>query len=179
LATQQSAKVNEHDDENQTLAVQIREAPLERVLDLRWSILRAGLPREAANFEGDDEPTTKHFIAVSGAREQEVVTACATFVRRPWNGQPAWQLRGMAVQKEHQRSGIGRRLLDFAERALAQEGHSRLLWCNARTPAVPFYQRAGWAPVGEEFFIETAGPHYRMTKRLERKGATNDTNEHE
>ena len=42
----------------ETLADLRVEAPLARVeeiLDLRWTILRAGLPRESANFEGDDE----------------------------------------------------------------------------------------------------------------------------
>ena len=40
------------------------------------------------------------------------------------------------------------------------------LWCNARTPAVGFYQRMGWAVVSDVFEIPTAGPHVRMTKRL-------------
>jgi GNAT superfamily N-acetyltransferase len=163
--------MNERQDANPSDGVQFRQAPVERVLDLRWTILRAGLPREAANFEGDDEPGTKHFIGVNyrdaGPDDSDGdVIACATFVQRPWQGEPAWQLRGMAVRKDFQRSGIGRRLLAFAEREVARDGYSQQLWCNARTPAVPFYQRAGWTPVGEEFVVETAGPHYRMLKRV-------------
>jgi predicted GNAT family N-acyltransferase len=42
-----------------------------------------------------------------------------------------------------------------------------LLWCNARTPAVRFYQKQGWTPVGEEFDVPLAGPHVRMFKRLD------------
>src|SRR5881394_507909 len=90
----------------------IRVARVEEILDLRWTILRAGLPREAANFDGDDEPTTHHFAAFIGSD----AIACATFLRRDIDSKPAWQLRGMAVRADHQRHGVGARLLDGAER---------------------------------------------------------------
>ena len=42
----------------------------------------------------------------------------------------------------------------------------RLFWCNARVPALAFYQRQGWQIMSEQFDIPTAGPHRKMTKRL-------------
>lgn len=71
----------------------------------------------------------------------------------------------MAVSDRWQRTGLGRRLLDEIEAIVLQSGE-RLLWCNARTPAVAFYQRLGWTSVGEEFEIPTAGPHFQMFKRV-------------
>jgi hypothetical protein len=42
----------------------------------------------------------------------------------------------------------------------------RLMWCNGRQPAAPFYERLGWTIASEAFEIPTAGPHFRITKRL-------------
>jgi GNAT superfamily N-acetyltransferase len=146
---------------NASNQIEIREARIEEILDLRWTILRAGLPRESANFEGDDEPTTHHFAAVNG-RE---LLGCATFLQRPFNDQPGWQLRGMAVRADQQSGGIGKRLLEFAESFVLSKGYSNLLWCNARVPASSFYVRRGWTIVGEPFEIPTAGPHVKMMKK--------------
>src|SRR5262245_28734176 len=115
---------------------QIRDACAEEIIDLRWRILRAGLPREKAIFPGDDEPATHHFAAIL---DDEVV-GCASFMQNPWQGNPAWQLRGMAVREDLRGSGIGTRMLEHAEQVLARLEFSRQLWCNARTPAVAFYE---------------------------------------
>ena len=69
----------------------------------------------------------------------------------------------MAVDPSLQRQGIGRKLLLAAE-SFVRTNAVKQLWCNARTPAVPFYQRHGWAIISGEFVIPTAGPHYKMTK---------------
>ena len=140
----------------------IREIPVEYILDLRWRLLRASLPRDTANFEGDSEPATKHLAAIQDGK----IVGCCTILHRPWQDKPAWQLRGMAVEMNLQNGGIGRKLLDEVERIVRTEPHSLLLWCNARTPARGFYEKMGWSVVGEEFVIPTAGPHYRMTKSL-------------
>ena len=138
--------------------ISIRTVSVEEILDLRWTILRAGLPREAANFDGDDEPTTHHFAAYIDGQ----VAACATFLRRPFKDEPAWQLRGMAVRAQSQGQGLGVRLLEYAERFVLDQDHSTLLWCNARVPATRFYERRGWRIVSDRFDIPDAGPHVKM-----------------
>ena len=94
-----------------TTSTVIRLADLEEILDLRWRILRAGLGRETAIFDGDREPATRHVAAV---RDGQVV-GCATIVRRSWQGKPGLQLRGMAVAADLRGSGIGRSLLEAGE----------------------------------------------------------------
>src|SRR5689334_19284242 len=120
-----------HSDEN----LLIRIASVEEIIDLRWAILRAGLPRETARFTGDEEPTTHHFAALVN----DEVIGCVTLLRASFDDQRAWQLRGMAVKSEFQKSRIGSRLLDFAIPFVLSEGQSSLLWCNARVPAIGFY----------------------------------------
>jgi GNAT superfamily N-acetyltransferase len=146
------------------MAIIVRPARTEELIDLRHAILRAGLGRDAAYFEGDDEPSTCHFAAVEPGSGPLI--GIATILRRDWLGQPAWQLRGMAVEPGSQRKGIGRILLAAIEEHVRADAATGRLWCNARTPAIGFYTTCGWLAVSEVFVIETAGPHVRMTKLL-------------
>jgi len=149
--------LNVHND------ILIRETSVEVVRPLRHAVLRAGLPPEAAVFDGDNEASSHHIGAFLATSK---LVGCASIVRRPWNGVPAWQLRGMAVDDALRGRGVGKLLLAKIEQMVLAEDHSTLLWCNARTPAVGFYSAMGWQKIGEEFVIATAGPHYRMFKPL-------------
>ena len=143
--------------------ISIRQTSARAIRPLRHSVLRAGLPLEAAVFDGDEEPTSRHVAALDQSGK---LVGCVSIVRRPLNNEPAWQLRGMAIDDGLRGQGIGRLLLSRIEQLVLDEGHSSTLWCNARTPAVGFYLALGWKKVGEEFHVETAGPHYRMFKKL-------------
>ena len=139
-----------------------RPATLDEIFALRWEILRPDRPRASAEFSGDDAPTTRHFAACDKAS----VVGCLTYHANEWDGQPAWQLRGMAVASDHQKQGVGSALLVFAEKAMRETSPIRLFWCNARSSAIRFYEQQGWQVASEEFNIPDAGPHVRMVKRL-------------
>jgi GNAT superfamily N-acetyltransferase len=155
-----------------TAKIEIRRVGVEKILDLRHRILRAGLPPESARFEADEAETTLHFAAyaveASGRAGRQAV-GCLSLMLNSFQAEPAWQLRGMAVDEPQQRRGLGRELLTHAEAAAASAGQTGLLWCNARLPAAGFYQKRGWTIVSDVFEIPTAGPHVKMSKRL--KGA--------
>jgi GNAT superfamily N-acetyltransferase len=140
---------------------EVREITAAETVELRWPILRAGLARETAIFEGDDWPETRHFGAFSEGRLMGV----ATILRAPFpadaRSREARQVRGMAVRSEAQGKGCGAALLAACAEAARAAG-AEVLWCNARTPAAGFYRRHGFEAVGEEFEIPTAGPHFRM-----------------
>jgi GNAT superfamily N-acetyltransferase len=140
----------------------IHTVSIDAILNLRHAVLRAGMPPEAAKFDGDEEPTTIHVAAIDG----DSVVGCATMLRRNWKDESAWQVRGMAVAPEYRSRGIGAKLLSALEQSARDNGYSQLFWCNARVPAENFYKQNGWETQGEVFDIPTAGPHYRMTKRL-------------
>jgi GNAT superfamily N-acetyltransferase len=142
--------------------VRVRLATLEEIIALRHAILREGLPPEMAYFAEDRAPTTRHFGAFADGRN----VGCATFLVSNYENQPGWRLRGMATAPDFRRAGLGRAMLALAEEAIRAESEIRLLWCDARTPAVPFYQKQGWRIVSDEYVVPTAGPHYRMTKPL-------------
>ncbi|GIW77035.1 MAG: putative N-acetyltransferase YitI [Phycisphaerae bacterium] len=142
--------------------IEYQEVPVDRILCLRHKLLRDGLPAESARFEADDDPQTVHWAAVVNGR----VIGCVSLVLQALEGQPAWQLRGMAVLQEFQRRGIGSQLLRRTEEHVIRHAPPGLIWCNAREQAVGFYQRHGWKIISDRFDIPTAGAHYRMLKRL-------------
>jgi GNAT superfamily N-acetyltransferase len=143
-------------------AAVIRPASFDEIVALRHEVLRAGLPPDAAVFPGDHEPTSRHYGAFVDNRN----IGCATLHLNQWLDEPAWQLRGMATAPDFRGSGIGRTILEFIEKDRRLHHSIHLLWCNARVPASGFYQRLGWQIVSEQFDIPTAGPHFRMVKRL-------------
>jgi GNAT superfamily N-acetyltransferase len=150
--------------------VALRRGSVEEIIDVRHAVLRAGLARETAVFSGDDLPTTRHYAALArGAEGEGKAVCCLTLLRSEWEGQSAWQLRGMATMTGLQRSGIGRELVRYAEEdARGVEPGVRVMWCNARVGAAGFYERLGWEIVSREpFELPHAGMHVKMRKRME------------
>ncbi len=118
-------------------------------------MLRDGHPRESARFDGDDHPDAHHFAAI----DKTDVIGCVTLLPSEYKGEPAWQLRGMAVAPDARGRGVGAALLRHVADHLPPPP---MLWCKAREPAVPFYEKHGWTPVSGPFTIPHAGPHRRM-----------------
>jgi GNAT superfamily N-acetyltransferase len=141
-----------------------RQAELAEIFQLRWDVLRAGLPEESARFGGDDAGTTIHVGAFDAAGRN---VCCATGNLNEWGGRPAWQLRGMAVAPDVQRRGVGQvTLAKLVELARAARPDVAVMWCNARVPAIAFYERQGWRVASAVFEVETAGPHVKMVREI-------------
>lgn len=138
------------------------------IIQLRYDILCSHRPFVEAQFEGDDSATTLHFGAFLTTAHEDPNTqpanlACVTYMLNEWQDQPAWQLRGMAVREDCAKQGIGTQLIQFAEPTLRAASTTQTLWCNARVPAIPFYERLGWSIASDEFVVPNYGPHQKMT----------------
>jgi GNAT superfamily N-acetyltransferase len=144
--------------------ITICRVSVEVILDLRHRLLRAGLPKESAEFPGDEVPTTWHLAVFTSLTDGALPTSCASFMLNSYKDQPAWQLRGMATEQPYQGKGFGGELLRCGEALIAADSNVRLFWCNARAPALRFYQKHGWKVDSDEFDIPTAGPHRKMVK---------------
>lgn len=136
------------------------------ILDLRYRILRAGLPKDSANFPGDEFASTWHLAIFNSSANAASPITCASFMLNTYKDEPAWQLRGMASDQGQQGKGFGGELLRCGETLIVADSNVRLFWCNARVPAIPFYEKHGWKVDSEEFDIPTAGPHRKMVKRI-------------
>jgi GNAT superfamily N-acetyltransferase len=71
----------------------------------------------------------------------------------------------MATRADRQGRGLGTIALDAALAGAARRGGS-VVWCNARLRAIPFYRRAGFAVVSDEFDVPGIGPHRVLARTL-------------
>lgn len=125
---------------------------------LRHAVLRPGQPMGAAAYPQDDDPETLHLAAYD---EAGAVVGCATLFPEALDGVPAWRLRGMATAPAARGEGYGVEILARGLEELRRRGVP-LLWCNARTSAVGFYERFGFERRGAEFDLSPLGPHYLL-----------------
>jgi len=133
----------------------VEQVPTAEVLVLRMSVLRAGTPSQDPRYADDDAEGSVNL----GIRESGILVACSTWLPRPWPldvDAPATQLRGMAVAKHLQSKGLGRILLD-AGITRAKSLNSTYVWARARDNALYFYERNGFATVGDQFIDEASG----------------------
>jgi GNAT superfamily N-acetyltransferase len=141
-------------------AWEVREVAPAETAELRRQVLRGGRP---VALPGDDDPAFH-----VGVFEDGVLVGTGN-VRRdpaPWAPDvPAWRLRGMATDPGHRGRGVGAAVLD-ALVAHARAHGGGVLWCNARTPAQRFYERAGLVTRGEPWMAPEIGPHVRMWTTL-------------
>jgi predicted GNAT family N-acyltransferase len=128
-----------------------------RALELRHAVLRKPLGLDLFKEPISGEAENRHF----GIERDGELLACLMCVPI---GTGSIQIRQMAVREDRQGSGLGRRLMEAVEVRLRAEG-TRLLVLNARVPAVGFYEKLGYQPIGERF-IEVGIPHQRMEKPL-------------
>jgi predicted GNAT family N-acyltransferase len=147
----------------QPRVVAVDEVPAEATYALRREILRPD--GGAITWAGDEDPATFHLAARLGDRVVGVVRfSPAPCAWRPDSRAP-WQLRGMATEPAVRGSGAGRALVvDGLARVAARGGD--LVWCDARVPAVGFYERMGFTVVTEAFDKPGIGPHVGMLKDL-------------
>lgn len=130
---------------------------------IRKRILRDNRSDLSVDFEGDDNEGTLHF----GFFEAKKLIGISSYMpaSNPEFKGAQYQLRGMAFLEPYQGKGLGAKLLTFGIERL-QEMDIDICWCNARTPAVSFYERQGFQTFGNTFTIENAGPHIVMYKNV-------------
>ncbi len=144
------------------MQIELIEIAVDRIIDLRWQVLRAGMPRAAAQFVGDE--SARHFAAIDLANGAAVL-ACLSMMPQAFKGEDAWQLRGMACAEHCRGQGLGRQLMEKMESTLFPQQDAWLIWCNAREVAVEFYKKCGWHIESAAFDIPSAGVHFQMSKR--------------
>jgi GNAT superfamily N-acetyltransferase len=145
--------------------IRVRPITAEETRPLRHAVLRPGQSFEQTVYSRDDHPETLHLGAFEGDR----LVAIASLYREARPHRPtraAWRLRGMATDAERQGRGLATVVLDASVAHVAAAGGGEL-WCNARVPALGFYQRCGFEVDGDEFEIDGIGPHVVVTRMVE------------
>jgi GNAT superfamily N-acetyltransferase len=125
---------------------------------LRRDVLR---PTHTLEQVAAREPAGAHAV---GAYDGEVLIATGFILRDPDGEAGDWRIRGMATVPHARDRGAGSAVLAaLIEHATARG--ARRIWCNGRTSARPFYERAGMRAVSAEFDVPESGPHYVMELR--------------
>jgi GNAT superfamily N-acetyltransferase len=140
--------------------VQVQRVEAAVTRPLRRRVLRPHETLDQLVLQGDDDPDAGHFAVIEG--DEVVATGSVRRERPPWPAEgPAWRLRGMATTEDRRRRGLGGAVLAAAIAHVGDHGGG-LVWCNARLPAVPFYQRAGFVTRGDRWEDPLIGPHIAM-----------------
>jgi GNAT superfamily N-acetyltransferase len=142
----------------------IKQITAEETLSVRHPVLRDGKPIKSSRFEGDDLLTTRHFGMYAGDRLIGVISAFEK-TNALFNDAHQIQLRGMAILEEFRNKGAGKQLLGYCENELKSDAHG-LIWFNARSAAVGFYEKMGYGIIGSAFEIKDIGTHFVMSKNV-------------
>lgn len=129
----------------------------EQEIELRDRLLRAPLGLSFSDEQLQAEAGELHF----GIVDQQRLIACAVIVPL---SEGHVKLRQMVVDTDHQKTGIGTRLIGQIEAELTGRGIEQIE-LNARDIATGFYERLGYQKQGEEF-IEVSIPHWKMVKSI-------------
>ena len=177
------------------MAILVEQVEPSRTYALRQQVLRPHQTVERMGFPGEEVLLAATFAAVDQSSGSIVSTAAVQPEAPPWvpgsptyeahsshapyevpqaavdaaaagtGDAPVWRLRGMATLESVRGQGVGRRVLETAIDHVARHG-GRLLWCNARVRAIPFYERAGFAGLGELFDEPDVPQHLVMWRAV-------------
>jgi GNAT superfamily N-acetyltransferase len=142
----------------------IKEISPQKTFIVRHPVLRKGKPIESCAFDGDDLETTHHFGLF---QESNLIGIISLFLKtNPIFAENLQsQIRGMAIVEAHQKKGFGEALVKHCE-DYCISNQINLIWFNARTTAVGFYEKMGYKIQGNPFDIPNIGEHYLMYKKL-------------
>lgn len=144
--------------------ITIQNIPSFLTFAVRQPVLREGKPIESCHFDGDDLETTSHFGLYI---DENLIGVVSVFkiINPIFNTTNQFQIRGMAILPQFQKTGFGQKLVIHCEEFI-KNLNGTLIWFNAREKAVPFYEKLGYQKVGNPFSIADIGIHYIMKKEI-------------
>jgi predicted GNAT family N-acyltransferase len=140
--------------------VSVNDPAYHGVWQLREEVLRQPLGLSLR----DEDLSGEALETILAALNEQTVLACLHM--QPLSTSEI-KLRQMAVEPAQQGQGLGSELLQKAEELASSNGYT-LISLHARQTAVPFYQKAGYAVVGD-VFTEVGIPHLLMHKAIHEK----------
>lgn len=133
-------------------------SPLQKKsVELRYKVLREPLGLHFTDEQLAAEKDDAHIVALQNKNVVGVMVLQKT-------GDTHIKMRQVAVDFELQKSGIGKKLVEFTEQYAKQHGFD-FIELHARDTAKEFYLKLGYYIEGEQF-VEVGIPHFKMYKQL-------------
>ncbi|MFL2612596.1 MAG: GNAT family N-acetyltransferase [Flavobacteriaceae bacterium] len=135
-----------------------------KLLKLRSKILRNNINPSKCAYPGDDDNTSFHI----GAYIDGVLAGGVSMIKNKCthkNLPNCYQLRGLFVDFNHQKKGIGKMIIKEVESLLKNKKVS-YLWMNARVKALDFYLKLNYTNSEITYNINEIGLHYMLYKKL-------------
>ena len=133
---------------------------------IRQQVLIPDHDIKKAKFDNDDDDDISFHLGAF--KDSKLVSVASFFYDRntEFKDQHQYQLRGMATLPEYQGRGLSSELLNMAF-PIIKQNFCTLLWCNARTSAVGYYEKVGFIKFDDNSFeIEGIGSHILMFKNI-------------
>ncbi len=129
----------------------------QQMVALRYEVLRKPL---GLTFSAEDLERDKQGLLLGYIQHGKVIGCCMLCSH---SGDTV-KLRQMAVAEQHQKKGIGKKIIAFAEEEAKKAGFSSIT-LHARKYATGFYKICGYRISGDEF-IEVGILHLKMVKLI-------------
>jgi len=126
---------------------------------IRYEALRQPWGKPVGSEKDDSEDSSLHFMALENGIPLGVC-------RLQYNDEKVAQIRFMAVNEASRGKGIGKILIDFAEKRASNDGRN-LMILQARDYAIPFYEKSGYTIKEKSFLLWDLIQHYLMEKNLD------------
>lgn len=133
--------------------------------DLRQRILRPDQRAGDLARPGDDDPLTAHFGAHDDHGRLVAIATVMPERERDPEGPGDWRVRGVATEPDARGHGYGRAVIEACI-AHARANGGQVAWLNGRVSSGAFYERLGFAAVGEPFDTPPTGLHRRFRREL-------------
>ena len=146
---------------------QIDVGDINSIRFLRCEVLYPNMDTDISKYDGDLSIETSHYGLCSDADD---LIAIASMFNQKFNHYPeekTVRLRGMAVTRNLQSTGQGKKLLGEIVNIYRKSSQFDLIWCNARESAIGFYENFGFKVFDEKFKIKDIGSHYYAYLRLD------------
>lgn len=128
---------------------------------VRFELLRKpwNQPLGSEKDDLDLDINSIHLMAID--RNQTISGVC----RLQFNSYEEAQLRYMAVIETAQGLGVGRKLLNYAEKKVMENRRERIV-LQSRSNAVTFYEKCGYSVIEKSYLMWGEIQHYLMEKKL-------------
>lgn len=126
---------------------------------LRYETLRKPWDKPLGSEKDEQENESIHLMACDEYRN--ILGVC----RVQFNFSDEAQLRYMAVKEGTQGLGIGKKLIEFAERKAREKSAEKII-LQSREIAIGFYEKCGYTIVEKSYLMWDQIQHYLMEKKL-------------